>query len=118
LMGTHILAEQYGGHHGSWYTTADAARALQVTPRSVRRFAEAGQLPCETTPSGQHLFRPSAVVYLGDQRLRKRLRGVTALRPKKVSPRGGPRQLSLFGARLRLVSACGHTIDANRPEEP
>ena len=88
----------------NWLTTADVARMLERSPWSVRWMARTGRLPCEVTRSGQHLFRPSEVYRLADQRVKARMRSVYVGRPKRWSPPGTPRQVSLFRAPLRLVA--------------
>lgn len=104
-MRAHILAEPY--RESCWFTTADVARALQVTSRSVRRLADAEQLTCERTVSGLRIFRHVEVLRLVEQRAKARLRGVRQLRPKKRGPREGPRQLSFFSPQLRIVGGRG-----------
>jgi MerR HTH family regulatory protein len=81
------------------YLVGDVARALDVTDEGVRYLARAEQLPCTVTPKGWRLFRRDDVLRLARRRDEARLRGVTRLRAKKVGPRGGPRQMSLFGLR-------------------
>lgn len=81
------------------YTTADVARALSVTDEGVRHLVREEQLPCRTTPAGWRVFREGDVLQLAAERDKRRLRGVKVLRPKKVGPRGEPRQMSLFGLR-------------------
>ena len=84
-----------------WLTTADTARMLEVTRQGVHWLVQTRRLACETTASGQHLFREGDVLHLVEVRARARLVGRP--RPQRVAI-GEPRQLSLFGkARLRLV---------------
>jgi hypothetical protein len=74
---------------------------LAVTVHGVRWLARTGQLPYETTGSGQRLFRLGDVSRLVDQRATTRLTGMAAAPAGALS--GGPRQLALFGkARLRI----------------
>jgi hypothetical protein len=40
---------------------ADVARRLNTSEGSVRRRADAGQLPCVRTVRGERLFRPDAI---------------------------------------------------------
>jgi excisionase family DNA binding protein len=42
-------------------TTAEAARLLQVQPKTVRRWADHGSLKCVRTPGNQRRFRRSDV---------------------------------------------------------
>jgi len=102
-MPTRILAEVFAPPSRRWYTTGDAARALQVTAEGVRYFAREGLLPCTRTPGGYRLFAEGDVAALVVARSRARLRSVTALRRRKLGARGGPRQLSLLSPRLHLV---------------
>lgn len=107
-MSTFIFAEQSQNFNGrQWLTTADVARMLERSPWSVRWLARTGRLACETTQSGQRLFRLGDVLRLVDQRAKARLRSVYVGRSKFLSISGEPRQMSLFRARLRLVDG-GH----------
>lgn len=81
------------------YLIGDAARALHMTDEGVRHLVRDEQLTCTRTPKGYRMFREDEVMELAQARDQRRLRGCTKLRPKKVGPRGGPRQLSFFGPR-------------------
>ena len=37
----------------AWLTPSEAARKWEVTPRTIRRWAEDGLIPAYRTPSGQ-----------------------------------------------------------------
>lgn len=108
-MSAHILAEAY--EHPERFTTGDAARALHVTREGVRYLVREGQLACTRTPSKLRLFREEDVDRLARLRSRARLRGVAVLRPKKIGPRGEPRQMSLFRPHLRLVSGRDRSLE-------
>lgn len=90
-------------YHPLWLTTADAARMLERTTRGVRWLADQAHLPCVRTQSRQRLFHKSTILRLVQQRADARFRGVKVLRPRKVGVPGEPRQLALFGPRLRIV---------------
>jgi excisionase family DNA binding protein len=45
-------------------TTGTAAELLGVSPQTVRRWADSGDLPSVRTPGNQRRFRRSAVVAL------------------------------------------------------
>lgn len=96
-----ILAEPYG-----LLTTAYVARILAVTPRWVRWLARTKQLACDQTRSGVRLFRPGDVKAYMEQRAKQRARSrqerLVAVR-SRTSQDVEPRQLNLFGVRLRLV---------------
>jgi excisionase family DNA binding protein len=96
-----ILAERSG-----WLTTADVARILGVTTRWVRWLARAGQIRCETTRSGQRIFREAEVkAWVGrrvDGQLRRRAEVLKAIRPQMLRVDLGPRQ-----TRLRLKAVNG-----------
>jgi hypothetical protein len=94
-MSAHILAEQF--------TTGDVARALGVTDEGVRYLEREAYLHAARTVGGWRLFQKGDVLRLAERRTEARLRSVKRLRPKKFGRRGGPRQLSLFAPRLRIV---------------
>ena len=56
-----------GGHEpklddqSRWLTLGEASRALGVTPNTLRRWADRGQIPSFTTPGGHRRFPLSAV---------------------------------------------------------
>lgn len=99
------LAELGGSRQSArcWLTTADVARVLERTPRGARWIVDQVQLACTRTTSGQRLFHAIEVRQLADRRAEARLHRVTALRPKRLGPRDGPHQMSLFDTHLRLV---------------
>jgi len=80
---------------------------LGLSTSGVRWLARVGRLACETTQAGQRLFRPSEVKRFADRRMQTRLTGVTTGR-RWI--RGEPRQLSLFGATLRIVGEAKHVL--------
>jgi len=86
-----------------WLTTGDVARMLERSAWSVRWMARTGRLSCETTRSGQHLFRTDEVLRLVKERATARLRSVYIGRARLLGVRGGPRQISLFRPRLELI---------------
>jgi hypothetical protein len=88
---------------GQLLNTAAVAQKLTLSPWTVRYLARTAQLACETTPSGQYLFRKRDVTAFGLAREEARLTGVTARRPKKPGTPGEPRQMSLLGTQLRVV---------------
>ena len=93
-----------------WLTTADAACVLERTVHGVRWLARTGQLPYESTGSGQRLFRLADVLRLVDQRARARL----TVAPATAAIAGEPRQLALFGkARLRIEVTKARLSDAH-----
>jgi excisionase family DNA binding protein len=49
------------GGHGSWLTLGEASRRLGVTPNTLRRWADRGQIPSFTTPGGHRRFPLAAV---------------------------------------------------------
>ncbi len=102
-MRMRILAEE-----PRWLTTADAARALQVTPRWVRWLARMKELPCTQTRSGLWLFRESDVLRLAERRAKARGRGQAVwwavVRPQMLKATLEPRQ-----PRFRLVRSCGQS---------
>ncbi len=81
------------------FTTGDVARALHVTDEGVRHLVRDEQLACTRTPKGYRLFQAEQVLQLAAKRDRARLRGVKVLRAKRINPRDGPQQLSLFALR-------------------
>jgi len=87
---------------GSWLTTTDVAKMLQVTPREVRYLARAGRLAFEQTRSGQRFFREREVVRVLEQRAKGRIRSrqelLAAVRPQMLRAPLAPRQ-----TRFRLV---------------
>lgn len=87
-----------------WFTTEDAARALERSTSWVRRLARTRQLASERTVAGQWLFRAEDVRRLADKRTAARLAGVRVLRPKMLRVDGEPRQLPLLDRSLRLVA--------------
>lgn len=98
-MSSHSLAAQTDSvipnTHSWWFTTADAARALQLTTDGVRFLARTAQLACTTTPNGQRLYRQDDVLRLAERRTEQRLRGLLSVRPKMLRARGQPQQLNL-----------------------
>lgn len=78
------------------FTTGDVARVLDVTDEGVRHLVRTGVLPETRTPAGWRIFQEADVLRVAAARDRARLLGVRVLRPKRIGPRGGPRQLSLF----------------------
>lgn len=101
------MREQSVQQHGcpsQWLTTSAVARMLERTPRSVRRFAEDGAVAAQRAENGYRLFRQSDVLQLVEHRAKARLRGVTALRPKRMRVRGEPQQLALFD-RKRMTNS-------------
>jgi hypothetical protein len=105
-MRAHILAEPFSTS-SKWLTTADVARALHLTPDGVRWLANERRLAYERTPGGQRVFREHDVECLVLERARARLRGVAVLKPRRPPVDGEARQMSLFGAPLRLVRPRG-----------
>ena len=84
---------------GAWLTTADVARALQVTRHGVRYLVQAGELrPVATPTTGQWLFMRAEVLAAVEARARRRLRAAgerwRALR-LVVGRSAEPRQLAL-----------------------
>lgn len=104
MRDSHFRAGHYGASR--LLTTADVARMLEVTTWVVRWLARTKQLvPCETTHSGQRLFRKWEVLRLAEKRAEARLRNVRALRPKLLGVPSEPHQLSLFGSKCRPAKA-------------
>jgi hypothetical protein len=92
-----------------WLTTLDVARVLAVTTRWVRWLARHGELPCEVTASGQHLFRRDEVrrvlITRTEARARSRPAQLAAVRVRMLKAGYEPRQLSfLSGLGLRIVA--------------
>lgn len=109
-MAHRILAEQLPRvvpGQRMWLTTMDVAKLLHVTPQWVRWLARQGDLPSELTEAGQRIFRRSEVRRVLIQRLEAHARNrpmllrAVRVRMLKVGPE--PRQVSLFGPRLKLV---------------
>ena len=94
-----ILAEAY--REQGWWTTADVADALERSKRGARWIVDQAAIACDRTTRGYRLFRESDVLRLVDRRAQARRRSVTALRPKKIGARGGPKQLTLFAGHRR-----------------
>jgi len=102
-----ILPDQkdYGSdRHRLLLTTRDVALMLDLSDSWVRWLAREGRLPYEMTSAGQRIFRGSDVDLFAKQRARARIARVPS-RPRIAGSRE-PRQLALFGARLRIVG-CG-----------
>lgn len=104
-----ILAEQYVAAmpavEEETLTSIEVARMLEVSSWSVRWFAREQQItPCATTARGWRLFWKSEALRLVFRRAEARRHRVTALRPKKIGVPGEPRQMSLFGPKLRVVA--------------
>jgi excisionase family DNA binding protein len=49
------------GQAGGWLTLGEASRTLGVTPNTLRRWADRGQIPSFTTPGGHRRFTFAAV---------------------------------------------------------
>jgi hypothetical protein len=94
-----------------WMTTADVARVLELTGDGVRWLARTKRLSAERAISGQWLFRRADVrrfvLQRADERSRTREGHLRAVRVSMLKAPHEPRQLSLFGARLRLVRSQG-----------
>jgi hypothetical protein len=88
-----ILAER---GRRQWLTTRDVAKALAVTTRWVRKLANRGELACELTESGQHLFRRNDIRQVllkrGEARTDRRALALAALRPRMAKADLEPRQ--------------------------
>ena len=105
-MSERNLAKAFGGRQYGpeqfLYTTADAARVLQVTPRWVRWLARHQELPHAQTGSGLWLFREADVLQIAARRAKARGRPrrewLVAMRPQMLHASGAPRQ-----SRFRLV---------------
>lgn len=124
-----ILAEDTGWRGGSssipnrlWLTSGDTAKVLAVTPRWVRWLARHGELTCEITESGQHLFRRDDVrrvlITRTEARARSRPALLAAVRVRMLKAGYEPRQLSfLHGLGLRIV-ARGERSDPHAEVKP
>jgi hypothetical protein len=81
-----------------WLTTADVAKALEVTRHGVRYLVRAGELrPVVTPATGQWLFGRAEVDAVVQARARRRLRAVDEVRRafRLVARQAEPRQLAL-----------------------
>jgi MerR HTH family regulatory protein len=92
-----------------WLTSLDVARLLGVTTRWVRWLARAGELACETTESGQRLFRRDVVrrvlIQRAEDQARHRPAHLALVRVRMLKAGYPPRQLSfLKGLGLRIVT--------------
>ena len=56
----------------SWLTLGEASRTLGVTPNTLRRWADAGQVPSFTTPGGHRRFPSAAIMSLVPSRRLRR----------------------------------------------
>ena len=83
-----------------WLRVAAAAEMLEVSEHTLRRWADAGVVPCRRTPSGQRQFLPGDLQRFlekcgaGGNGEGRRRRGVqeaappeTGIRPAALSPR-------------------------------
>lgn len=61
----------------TWLTLAQAARHLNVHPTTLRRWADAGEIPVMRTPGGHRRFSTRDLQQFSDER--RRLRSVAAL---------------------------------------
>lgn len=55
-----------------WFTLGEASRTLGVTPNTLRRWADRGQIPSFTTPGGHRRFLVTAVQALVPARRKRR----------------------------------------------
>lgn len=86
-----------------WLTTSTVSHMLRISPWKVRWLVREQRLACETTDSGQHLFREIDVLRF-NERLAKTQRTLVASTPPGPVPNGQARQLALFGkAQLKLA---------------
>jgi len=83
---------------GAWLTTADAAKALELTRHGVRYLVHAGELrPTLTPATGQWLFARTEILETVAARARRRLRarGEVWRALRLVARQTEPRQLAL-----------------------
>lgn len=56
----------------TWISLKEAAKQLEVHPTTLRRWADAGQIPVTVTPGGHRRFNPADVANFADsQRVRR-----------------------------------------------
>lgn len=53
-----------------YLTPAQVARQVQLSPRTIARWATLGLIPCVVTPDGHHRFHPADV-----EDIRRRMSG-------------------------------------------
>jgi hypothetical protein len=99
-----------------WLTTADVAKALEVTRHGVRYLVRAGELrPVVTPATGQWLFGRAEVDAVVQARARRRLRAVDEVRRafRLVARQVEPRQLA-----LPLYGPIGRKVTTRPRSEP
>ena len=54
----------YGHKHKSYFTRAEVAELLEVSPNTISRWARGGKIPSVLTPGGRRRYPVEAIIHM------------------------------------------------------